>query len=61
MKIKVTLGIGFAGAEHVDVIDVNDVEYNECETEEQRHDLLCDYWNDWSGNYIDGGWEVIHD
>ena len=61
MKIKVTLSIGYAGARHVDIIDVDDVEYNECETEEQRHDLLYDYWNDWSGNYIDGGWEVIHD
>jgi len=58
-EIKVTLSIGFAGATHEDVIEIDDDEWNYCKTEKERNDLMYDYWKDWSGNYIDGGPELI--
>ena len=59
MKIKVTLSIGYPTAKHEDILDIDDTEWSECETEEERDDLLNEYWQDWSNNYIDGGWERL--
>lgn len=62
MKYRVTLSIGFVGAVHEDVLDVDDEELASCETDEQRDDLLNEYWQDWANNYIDGGiWPVDGD
>ena len=58
-KVKVSLGIGFANASHEDVIEIDDTEWAECETEEERGNLLGEYWQDWANNYIDGGTEVV--
>ena len=44
-----------------DIIDIDDDEYNECESDMEREALLLDYWRDWSNNFIDGGWEIIDD
>ncbi len=54
MKYKVTLSIGFHGAEHNDILDVCDEEIADCETDEELQRLLDDYWKDWAWNYIDG-------
>jgi hypothetical protein len=59
MMAKVTLGIGFSGANHEDEIEIDDAEYAECETEEQKDDLLAEYWRAWSNNYIDGNINII--
>jgi len=59
MMAKVTLGIGFAGANQEDVIEIDDDDYTSCETEAQKEDLLNEYWRDWSNNYIDGGIQII--
>ena len=61
MMAKVTLGIGFPGANQEDEIEIDDTELAECETEEQKQDLLHGYWRDWSNNYIDGGIEIIEE
>ena len=58
-KIRVSLGIGFANAEHVDELEVDQTEWDDCETDKQRDDLMETYWRDWSNNYIDGGFELI--
>jgi hypothetical protein len=58
-QIKVTLGIGYPTATHEDVLDIDLDEWEECETDEQREDLVNSYWRDWSNNYIDGGAELI--
>jgi hypothetical protein len=58
-KMKVTLGIGFHNANQEDVIDIDETEWNECETDEEREDLINDYWQNWANNYIDGGTEII--
>ena len=59
MMAKVTLGIGYAGANHEDEIEIDDDDYASCETDKQRQDLLDEYWRDWSNNYIDGCIEII--
>lgn len=58
-KMKVELSIGFPSATHDDVIEVDDDELAECETEEEKDDLLYDYWTEWANNYIEGNFELI--
>ena len=58
-QIKVTLSIGYPTATHKDVIDIDDTEWEECETDEQREDLLDLYWKEWAWNYIDGTVELV--
>lgn len=58
-NLKVTLSIGYPTAKHEDVIEVDDDELNECETEEDREKLIDQYWQEWAWNYIEGGAELI--
>ena len=60
-KMRVTLGIGFANADQEDVIDIDEDEWSECKTDDQREELMNDYWRDWSNNYIDGSTEIIEE
>ena len=53
--LKVSLSIGLANASQEDEIEIDQEEWNECETDEQREQLKEAYWKDWAGNYIDGG------
>ncbi len=57
-QLKVTLGIGFIGATHEDIIDIPD-EYLDELTKDEVNEVINDYWKDWSNNYIDGGAELI--
>ena len=58
-KIKVTLSIGIANARQEDVLEINDDEWNDCDTEEERQDLMDEYWKYWSNDYIDRGVELV--
>ena len=58
-KMRVNLGIGFVGAVHEDVIEIDDDEWDACESDDEREQLMDNYWKDWSANYIDGGYELI--
>ena len=58
-KLKVSLGIRFAGCTHTDVLDIDDDDLNDCETEEQREDLINEYAMEWAWNYIDISSELI--
>lgn len=53
-EYKVTLSIGYSGAVQEDIIEVDDDELADCETEYERQDLLNEYWRDWAGSYIEG-------
>jgi len=59
---KFTLGIGYPGAEHEEIITVEEMGYTDGEwnalTENEREEDLLENWKDWSNNYIDGGWEL---
>jgi hypothetical protein len=57
--IKVTLSIGYPSATRRDEIEVDNDEYNDCETDEQRDNLLFEYWKEWSNDFIEGDWKVI--
>lgn len=58
-KVRMTLGIGIANANQEEIIDIYEHEWNDCETDKEREDLLEQCWQDWMGNYLDGGYEVI--
>ncbi|WP_067986164.1 DUF7167 family protein [Neptuniibacter pectenicola] len=58
-QIKVSLNIGLVNATQEDIIDIDETEWSECETDEQREDLISDYWRDWSNNHIDGSAELV--
>ena len=58
-KARMTLSIGYAGAVRNEVIDIDETEWEDCETEQERDDLLHSYWMDWSNNFIDGSSSVI--
>lgn len=50
MKVEFYLGIGYAGAEHREIIDFPD-EYTEQDIEEE--------FNDWMNNYLECAWNVL--
>ncbi len=58
-QIRVTLSIGFVGAEHIDTLIIDEQEWNECATEEEKQALMNEYWQNWANNYIDGGAVLI--
>jgi len=60
-KLKVYLGIGYPTANHEDIIDVDDAELADCETEEDRDKLLSEYWAGWANNYIEGYHELVEE
>lgn len=60
-RVRMTLGIGLANARQEDIIDVDNEEWADCESDIDRDNLLEQYWKDWSGDYIDGGYEVIEE
>lgn len=57
-KLKLTLGIGLSGATREEIIEIP-AEELEGLTEDERNEVLDDYWRDWSNNYIDGGVEIL--
>ena len=57
--LKVSLGIGFANAKHREEIEIDEVEWEYCETEEEREELINQYAMDWAWNYIDIGTELV--
>ena len=58
-RIRVTLNIGYLDAEHEGVIEIDDDEWADCETEDDKESLINEYWKDWAWNFIDGSHELI--
>ena len=52
-KLNVRLSIGFPSATHKDTIEIDDGEWNDCETDEERQALIDEYANEWAWNYVD--------
>lgn len=48
MKVQFTLSIGYPGADHEEVVDCDD---------EATDTELQEAWQEWTYNYIDGGYE----
>lgn len=59
MEYKFTLSIGYSNAGHEEIVDVSDEELGECKTRDQKDKVVQGWWDDWSGNYIDGGWYEV--
>ena len=60
-KLKVKLSIGFPAANITGIIEIDDDELSKCETEQDRQQLLFEYWSDWANNYIESSWEWVDD
>ncbi len=58
-QLKVSLSIGLANSKQEDVIDIDDEEWNACETDEQREELMHAYWKDWANDFIDGSSTLV--
>jgi len=57
-KFNVSLSIGFVGAKHTDVLEIDDENFEGMD-EDQRATFLDECWQEWANNYIDGGiWEA---
>ncbi len=57
-KMRVSLSIGLTS--HEDIIDIDEKDWNACETDEEREALMKANWDDWSACYIDGGYKLIN-
>ena len=58
IKGTFTLGIGYSNANHEDEFEII-VENNT--TDEEIDQILQEDWQDWSSNFIDGGWDIESD
>lgn len=58
-KLKVTLSIGISSCIQKDVLNIDQQEWDDCETDDQREELKEMYWKDWASNYINGHSEII--
>ncbi len=58
MKIKVKLSIGFHGADHEDILEIDDSEL-EGMTEEQIDEYLQNETQEWANEYIDCWYDKI--
>ena len=63
LKFKFTLSIGIVGARQEEELGLCDIGYIEEEwfamTGDAKKKALEEAWQDWSNNYIDGGWTEI--
>lgn len=57
-KFKFTLSIGYAGADHRETYEIDDEDF-EGLSEAERDKVIEEHWQEWSQNYIDGGWDEI--
>lgn len=60
MKIKVKLSIGFYGADHEEVIEIDDSDL-EGFTEDDKDEYLQEITAEWADNYIEYYYEEIKD
>jgi hypothetical protein len=60
MKIKVSLGIGFANAKHIDYLEVDEEFYNTL-SDDEKEEYLNTMCNDWSDDYIDIGYSIVEE
>ena len=53
---KFTLSIGYPSARVEEIFDLPEVDDME---QDEREKYLSQVWDDWSCNYVDGGWKVL--
>ena len=59
-KLKVTLSIG-VGVRHEDVIEIEESEWESCETDDEREKLIDLHACEWANNYIDIGAQIVEE
>lgn len=58
--IRVTLSIGYPGANIEDKLHIPDVELDR-RTPEKKTDLIQEYVDEWKAGYIECWWELMED
>lgn len=58
IKARFTLSIGFVGAKHEDIVEI---QVEEDATKEEIEEEINEEWERWAMNYIDGGAEIIEE
>ena len=56
--IKVSLSIGFPAATRREEIEIDDDEWNGCDTDEERDALMDEYAKEWALDYIEIGAKI---
>lgn len=58
VKARFTLSIGFVGAVHEEIVEI---QVAEDATKGEIEETVYEEWEKWSKNYIDGGAEIIEE
>lgn len=59
MKVQVFLSMGLSGCKKEDIIEIDDDELADCETQKEKDELIEQYTKDWFWNEIDFGYEEV--
>lgn len=60
-EVTFTLSIGFVGAKREQTFTLEELGYikgEDFDTKEELEELLSAAWEDWSNDYINGGWHI---
>lgn len=57
--LKVHLSIGYPTADHNDEIEVDQDDYDACETDEDRDKMLSEICQEWANDYIETWYEIV--
>ena len=60
-RLEVSLNIGLCGAEQEDVIDIDQEDWDACETKAQQQELIHEYWWCWASEHVDGRYVLLED
>lgn len=60
-QLEVRLSIGYTGASHEDVIEIDDSEFAKCNSEEEKNAYLEEEWKEWANGYIEASFRLIQD
>lgn len=52
-KLNVNLSIGYPGAVRTDVVEIDQNEWDSCNTDEEREDLKNEYMEEWANERIE--------
>lgn len=53
------LTIGYSGADQDGLVEIDDDEWEACQSDDEREALLSQYLMEWAGNYIEVWGEII--
>lgn len=55
-KFKFYVGTGYVGSTREEEVEIPDEEFDGCESQQDKDDIISDWFNDWLGNHLESGW-----